>query len=110
MRFTTRPMLQAVLITVVLVPAVSASRTASADTTCESALAGLQTVRPDGRGTIDLEHKAQNGDCTAAASIVRRARNVEGFAKSHCPSNVLDAATTVLKMGQDILDRPECQN
>lgn len=86
-----------------------APQMAQADAVCDTVMSNLTSPRADGQGTPELEHKARLGDCFAAAKLVRRGKDAAGYAKLHCPLQVQDRAASVLAVGQEMLDTPDCQ-
>lgn len=101
--------LAVIVLASVLLPAPAAR----ADATCESARADLTGANVYGHHTIgQLVEKTEAGDCRSAAALSRRARDVEGFVATHCPSeaSLHDMAAHIVSLAQTTLSTPECQN
>ena len=60
----------------------------------------------------DLADDAEAGNCTAAAGLVRRARDAQGFLETNCRADAgLKArAAAELDVGKRTLRTPACQN
>ncbi len=81
--------------------------------TCESVRSDLLGQNVYGQHTMQqLSQETSNGDCNAAAYLSRRAKDAQGFLSTNCPADtdLLETASTMLKLGQSILETPACKN
>ena len=86
---------------------------ALAEPTCEVGPGRYDGPNIYGQHTIrQLSEETMAGDCSAAAYLSRRARDAQGFAETHCPDDTTlrETATAMLKLGQDTLQLPKCQD
>lgn len=93
---------------------------ASAAATGAYAQANCETIRSDLTGqNVYGSHKmdalstaTQAGDCTAAAAMVRRAKDARGVLETTCPADtdLKRLAVDMMTKGQDLLDSQHCRD
>lgn len=94
----------------ILLVGLASAAAAQPEASCEAIAGSFTGQGPSGRDLMDRVQKAQSGNCSAAADVARRALEAEGYAKVHCPPDVLDLAVETRRLAREILTTPECQN